>query len=124
VEVFLRDRDSHGEIDGEVLQRFTRFATDSSRARPGGDDAEFAAQLLISTLEAVGKSLATRKLTGLERERWAINIATMLCNHLEIGEPSGAHGTHVDASGDGSRLADQPESVSCVSELPITSAGL
>jgi AcrR family transcriptional regulator len=86
VEVFLRDRDTHGQVDREVLQRFTQFAADNSRARLAGDDAEFAAQLLITTLEAVGKSLATRKLTILERERWAINVATMVCNHLEVGE--------------------------------------
>jgi AcrR family transcriptional regulator len=86
VEVFLRDGDAHGAIDSEVLPRFTNFVAATSRARLAGDDAEFGAQLLITTLEAVGKSLATRKLTTLERERWAINIATMLCNQLEISE--------------------------------------
>jgi AcrR family transcriptional regulator len=86
VEVFLRDRDTHGLLDREALQRFTHFVADASRARLAGDDAEFAAQLLMATLEAVGKSLATRKLTTIERERWATNVATMLCNHLQIGE--------------------------------------
>jgi AcrR family transcriptional regulator len=84
VEVFLRDRDADSQVDREVLHRFTRFAAEVSRARPAQDGAEFAAQLLITTLEAIGKSLATRNLTTLERERWAINVATMLCTHLDI----------------------------------------
>jgi hypothetical protein len=62
--------------------RFTRFVAESSR-QPAAN-AAFGAELLMTTLEAVGKSIAARPLTHQERHRWAVTTAAMLCGYLGI----------------------------------------
>jgi AcrR family transcriptional regulator len=84
VEVFLRHRDDDDLLDTEVLDRFMRFVSSASASLEQRQDAEFAARLIMTTIEAVGKALANRKLDAPERERWAIATSTMLCDHLGI----------------------------------------
>jgi AcrR family transcriptional regulator len=82
----------HGEDDSsdhfasdaglDVRDRFTRFVAESSR-QPAAN-AAFGAELLMTTLEAVGKSIAARPLTHEERHRWALSTAAMLCDYLGI----------------------------------------
>ncbi len=82
---FVR-HDPDDPIQEEVHRRFSKFAAASGRP----DDASFAADLLITTLEAVGKATASRTLTQAERQRWARSTATMLCDHLGIRDPAAA----------------------------------
>ncbi len=84
--VFVR-HDHNDAFEEEVHRRFSRFAAAAS-GRP--DDADFAADLLITTLEAIGKATASRTLTRAERRRWASSTATMLCDHLGIRDPGAA----------------------------------
>lgn len=86
IEVFLRDSHEDATLDHEVKSRFLLFLTDTYRD-PQAKDAEFDAQLLITTLEAIGKTIAARQPNQAERERWAVATATMLCDHLGIEDP-------------------------------------
>jgi AcrR family transcriptional regulator len=85
IEVFVRDTVADDGLDAEVEARFVRFLAESS-PRPRRKAARrFDAQLLMTTLESVGKAAAARPLTPRERDRWATATATMLCDHLDIG---------------------------------------
>ena len=83
--VFVR-HDPGDPLEEEVHRRFSDFAAASGR--PG--DAGFAADLLITTLEATGKAIASRTLTRAERQRWASSTAAMLCDYLGIQDPAAA----------------------------------
>ena len=76
-------------FEAEVHRRFSEFAAAAS-GRP--HDAQFAADLLITTLEATGKAIAARTLPQAERRRWARSTAMMLCDHLGIRDPATAEG--------------------------------
>jgi AcrR family transcriptional regulator len=84
VEVFLRYGHDDERLDNEVLERFASFVASQSLRKRRPKDNEFGAELIMTTLEAVGKSLASRRLGDAERERWTVAISTMLCDHLEI----------------------------------------
>jgi AcrR family transcriptional regulator len=84
VDVFVRDAGDHA-LEAEVLSRFTRFVAESSRRPRTPAALRFDAQLLVTTLESVGKAVATQPLSAPERDRWAVATATMLCDHLAIG---------------------------------------
>jgi len=70
------------DVGNDMCGRFTRFVEETSR-QPAAD-AAFGAELLMTTLEAVGKSIAARPLTAEERRRWALSTAAMLCDYLKI----------------------------------------
>jgi AcrR family transcriptional regulator len=82
VEVFLRDGADDPGLE-EAATRFTLFMSGAGRRRSPAQ-AAFDAQLLMTTLEALGKELARRPLTAVEREQWALAAAGMLCDHLGI----------------------------------------
>jgi AcrR family transcriptional regulator len=82
VDVFLRDR-AGDPLDEEAATRFTIFVSEAGRRRSPAQ-AEFDAQLLMTTLETLGKELARRPLAAAEREQWALAAAGMLCDHLGI----------------------------------------
>jgi AcrR family transcriptional regulator len=83
IEVFLRDRTDE-PLDDEVRTGFARFVASASRRGPAAS-AQFNSQLLMTTLEAVGKAVAAQPLSAAQREQWAVATATMLCDHLGIG---------------------------------------
>jgi AcrR family transcriptional regulator len=84
VEVFLRHHHDDDLLENEVLDRFAQFICTASTRRNQQEEAVFAARLITTTLEAVGKALAPRMLDVAARERWALAVSTMLCDHLEI----------------------------------------
>jgi AcrR family transcriptional regulator len=85
IEVFLRDA-AHGPdgFEAEVLDRFVRFLAESSPRRRTAASLRFDAELLMTTLESVGKAVATRRLPRPVGDRWATRTATMLCDHLAL----------------------------------------
>jgi AcrR family transcriptional regulator len=84
IDVFLRDR-AGDAIDAAAYDRFARFLRASSPRRRTPATLRFDTQLLMTTLESVGKTVATRDLSRRARDRWATATATMLCDHLDIG---------------------------------------
>ena len=87
IEVFLRDAGSgsgHDALEAEVLDRLVRFLAESSPRRRTAAALRFDAELLMTTLESVGKSVATRRLPRSVGDRWATRTATMLCDHLAL----------------------------------------
>jgi AcrR family transcriptional regulator len=86
IDVFLRaNRDDH-QLDLEVQRRFGALLSTVSRQLRRPEEIQFAAQLVMTVLESVGKAIATRPLEQSERERWATVVATMLCEHLGIDD--------------------------------------
>jgi AcrR family transcriptional regulator len=83
VEVFLRDSTDKETLDQGARSRFTRFLAETTPPNPARD-VDFDTQLLITTLEAVGKAVAAQPLDSARREQWAVVTATMLCEHLGI----------------------------------------
>lgn len=81
IDVFLRDQ-ADERLEAEALRRFTEFVADACSRDLA--HAAFDAQLLMTTLEAVGKAIANRPLNKEAREQWAAATATMLCGHLGI----------------------------------------
>ena len=65
----------------EVLERLTTFVGD---VLPNVNrvDVVFGAQMLTTTIESVGKSVAKRGLTSREVRKWATATADMVCDHL------------------------------------------
>jgi hypothetical protein len=61
-----------------------RFVRESSTVTRSASALRFDTQLLMTTLESVGKSVATRALPAREQDRWARATAAMLCDHLGI----------------------------------------
>lgn len=79
-------RGSHtGAIESEVHNRFAQFIRASSRRRRTPAELRFDTRLLTTTLESVGKAVATQQLSSPERDQWASAIAVMLCDYLDIG---------------------------------------
>ena len=69
------------EIDAQVLARLTTFV---GEVRPNMTraDVAFGAQMLTTTIESVGKSVAKRRLSSRDLRKWAKATADMVCDHL------------------------------------------
>jgi AcrR family transcriptional regulator len=85
IEVFVRDTANDDDLDAEVEARFMQFLDDASPRPRTSTELRFDTQLLMTTLESVGKAVASRPLTSGQRDQWAVATATMLCDHLDIG---------------------------------------
>jgi AcrR family transcriptional regulator len=84
IEVFLRGDAGDDDLDAEVQERFEQFVRESSTRPRTPAAARFEAQLLMTTLESVGKAIASQALTTAQRDQWATSTATMLCDYLGI----------------------------------------
>lgn len=71
------------EIDAQVIARFTTFLGD---VLPDMNRAEvaFGAQMLTTTIQSVGKSVAKRRLSSRDLRKWATSTADMVCDHLGL----------------------------------------
>src|SRR5262249_13997374 len=76
-EIYFEDQPEYRELERQVLARFTAFA---GQALPGASRArvELSAQLIVTVLETVGKSVARRGLSRRMVGRWADECAEML----------------------------------------------
>jgi hypothetical protein len=83
LEIQFEDQPEYRALDRQVHRLFSELLREAlpnaSRAR-----LEFSTQLLITTLESVGKSVARRSLSPRQIARWADECAAMLCKHLEL----------------------------------------
>lgn len=69
------------EIDAQVLTRLTTFVGEVLPNMTRADVA-FGAQMLTTTIESVGKSVAKRRLSSRDLRKWATATADMVCDHL------------------------------------------
>jgi AcrR family transcriptional regulator len=86
LDVFLGE-DVGADFDAVVHQRLTRFLGEATDRTIRAERLAFEVDLLLTTLESVGKALASRPLTPRQRDRWATSTAAMLCDHLHIAGP-------------------------------------
>jgi AcrR family transcriptional regulator len=83
-EIYFGDEPEHRAINERVQQRFTRFVREASPTRPTRAHAAFGAQVLITVLESVGKSVAAQKLARCAVDRWAVACADMVADFLDL----------------------------------------
>ncbi len=69
------------EIDAQVLTRLAIFVGEVLPNMTRADVA-FGAQMLTTTIESVGKSVAKRRLSSRDLRKWATATADMVCDHL------------------------------------------
>ena len=69
------------EIDAQVLTRLTTFVGEVLPNMTRADVA-FGAQMLTTTIESVGKSVAKRRLSSRDLRKWATATADMVCDYL------------------------------------------
>lgn len=72
------------ELVDAATRRAAEFIAASSATKRTPRRLESAADFLVSTVEALAKSIAARDLTQPAREKWADNTANMLADHLNI----------------------------------------
>lgn len=80
-QVYFRETKEHRELLREATLEFSAFV---KAAIPGVQDADFVANLLMTTIESQGKSVAGR---GYDREeilRWSNACSDMLCGYLNL----------------------------------------
>lgn len=82
-EIYFDEQPEHRALDEQVVQRFATFMAealpDASRSH-----VEFAARLIVTVLESVGKSIARRGLGHREVHRWADECAAMLAEYVGL----------------------------------------
>jgi AcrR family transcriptional regulator len=83
-EIYFEGRPEVQELERRVLRRFTAFVAEV-RPRLSHAEAAFGADLMVTVLEQVGKTVAARKLEKPAVRRWAHACADMLAGHLEMG---------------------------------------
>lgn len=82
-EVFFADQPEYHAMNAKVLRRFTRFVREAlPEARAA--DVRFGARLLVVTLESVGKTVASMRLSKREVRRWSKACAGMLSDQLGL----------------------------------------
>jgi AcrR family transcriptional regulator len=83
-EIFFADEPEHRAMNEQVLARFTRFVREMLPARASRARVEFGAQVLVTVLESVGRSVAARKLPRRTVDRWATTCADMVADFLGL----------------------------------------
>lgn len=81
VQSYFRNTQEHRALMAEVSSAFQEFL---SHVMPKGRDIGFAANLLMTTIESMGKSIASREYSRLEGRKWSDACADMLNDYLEL----------------------------------------
>jgi AcrR family transcriptional regulator len=87
LEVFLRDRAGPDGVERVAFERFTDLIAVATGQPAASPTTTFRAELLMTTLESVGKAVAARGLPPADQERWAVATADMVCDHVGISSP-------------------------------------
>jgi AcrR family transcriptional regulator len=83
-EVFFEDQPEHRAAGVLIAERFTRFVRDSLPPRTPRARVNFGAQLIMTVIESVGKSIAGRDLAKRDVDRWARACADMVADYLRL----------------------------------------
>jgi hypothetical protein len=80
-EIFFADQPEYQSLNEQVLQRFTLFVR---QVLPGlsASEARFRAQLIVVSLESIGKTIASLSLPRRQLRRWARECAGMLAQQI------------------------------------------
>jgi AcrR family transcriptional regulator len=81
-EVFFADQPGAREIDEQVRARFVRFVRGALAPGAPRSRAAFHAELLVTTLESVGKTVAARERSVRRLDAWANACAEMLADFI------------------------------------------
>jgi AcrR family transcriptional regulator len=84
IELFLRDRAATRDILPRAIARFVAFINESSATQRTRSEARFDAHLAMTTIESVGKTVASFRLTTRENQRWADATAAMVSDYLDL----------------------------------------
>ena len=85
IRVFLRRGvadTAHDHLVGDAVRRFAVFIASGSTVTRTAAERQRAVQLAMTTIEAVGKALASRSPSKRTLRAWADDTATMLADHL------------------------------------------
>lgn len=82
-EMYFDDQPEHQAFETQVVERFATLVR-GALPKASRSHVEFAAHLIVTALESVGKSVARRKLGQQEINRWADECAAMLADHVGL----------------------------------------
>jgi AcrR family transcriptional regulator len=88
-EVYFAAQPEHQAVEALVFQRVVRFVRDVTPGRASRARVEFGAELLITVIDSMGRSIASRKLSQRRVERWAKATADMVADFLELPKEVG-----------------------------------
>ena len=83
-EIFFADQPEYRAMDQLVLRRFTRFLGGALPPGTSPSRVRFGAQLLVTVLESVGRTVAGLRLPRPVVARWARACAGMVADHLRL----------------------------------------
>jgi len=86
-EIYFADQPEYRAMEDQVLRRFAAFVRDALSPGASTSQVEFFAQLLVTVLESVGKSVASRGHPRHVVSRWARECAEMLADHIGLQGP-------------------------------------
>jgi AcrR family transcriptional regulator len=77
--------EAYRTLNKQVLTRFTRFLRETPRRSEQAPlDARFGADLMLTALENIGHSVASRNLSRQALEKWAATASDMVCDQLGL----------------------------------------
>jgi AcrR family transcriptional regulator len=83
-EIFFEDQPDHRAMNTLIAERFTQFVGDSLPPHTPSARVKFAARLVMTVMESVGKSVAGLGLPGRDVDKWARACADMIADYLHL----------------------------------------
>jgi AcrR family transcriptional regulator len=83
-EIWFADQPEHHAMNKQVRVRIIRFVRDALPARASRSRVEFGADVLMTVLESVGKSVSARPLSQRSLDRWAVTCADMISDVIGL----------------------------------------
>jgi len=87
IELFLRHGAATRDLLPSAIARVAAFINEASATRKTRSDARFDARFVMTTIESVGKTVASLQLTPRENQRWADATAAMVSDYLDLHQP-------------------------------------
>jgi AcrR family transcriptional regulator len=82
-EMFFPEQPEHQAMDTQVLQLFTSFIREELLSGASEAQIRFAARLLVTVIEHVGRAVAGYELDAESVRGWARECADMITNHIQ-----------------------------------------